>query len=167
MRAMNHLTTKDFTIIMERDDQRAAELAEHSVEVRLLILGMILFCKHQVHARLITEWLAPMCRHIGELRLFAVPLKDTCYRRLHVCGRSKFLRSCRGQRVARLQQYHVETRIETIRKHRVGLIRFASLASHATVLQLQFSGGATAMSAEHRASPAGGPVLEFAVFLED
>jgi hypothetical protein len=60
VRAVNHLAAKDFTIIMDRDDQRAAEPAERSAEVGLLIFGMILFRKHEVHAGFITEWLAPM-----------------------------------------------------------------------------------------------------------
>src|SRR5438105_12091169 len=59
MRAVRHLTAEDFTILMKRDDQRAPESAERSVEVGFLILGMILLRKHQVHAGLITEWLAP------------------------------------------------------------------------------------------------------------
>src|SRR5207249_8779439 len=79
MRAVNHLAAKDFTVIMDRDDQRAAEPAECSVEVGLLIFGMILFRKHQVHAGFITEWLAPMCRHIRQLRFFAVALEDAGY----------------------------------------------------------------------------------------
>jgi hypothetical protein len=76
MRAVDHLAAKNFTILMERHDQRAAKPAERSVEVGLLIFGMILFSEHQIHAGFITEWLAPMCRHIRQLRLFAVALED-------------------------------------------------------------------------------------------
>src|SRR5947208_6423498 len=37
MSAVDHLAAKDFTIVMERDDERAAEPAERSVEIRLLV----------------------------------------------------------------------------------------------------------------------------------
>src|SRR5438552_7758573 len=96
MRAVDHLTAEDFTIVMERDDERAAESAERSVEIGLLVLGMILFREHQVHAGLITEWLAPMCRHISQLRIFAVTLEHAGDGGLHVRCRTRLFGSrCR------------------------------------------------------------------------
>ena len=160
MRVVNHLAAKNFTIIVERHDQCAAKSAERSVEVGLLIFGMILFSKHQVHAGLITEWLAPMCRHIRQLRLFAVSLEDAGYRGLHVRGGARlFDDRCRG-RVARLEQRHIETRIEATGKHLVGLIRLAGFANHPTVLQLEFPGRAAAATAEHRAPRRRAPIFK-------
>ena len=162
MRAMNHLAAKDFAIVIERDDQRAAESAERSVEIGFLILGMILFRKYQVHAGFITEWLTPVCRHIDQLRIFAVTLEHAAYRRLHVRGRAGlFSYRCR-ERIAGLDQRHVETHIEATGKHRVGLIRLAGFANHVTVLQLKFPGRTASTAAEHRASRASTPVFEFA-----
>src|SRR5438067_3129560 len=89
MGAVDHQTAEDFTILMKRDDQRAAESAERSVEVGFLILGMILLRKHQVHAGFITEWLTPVCRHIGQLRIFAVTLEYARHRRLHIRRRTR------------------------------------------------------------------------------
>ena len=117
VRAVDHLTTKDFTIIMERDDQRAAEPAKRSVEVGLLVFGMILFSKHQVHAGFITEWLAPMCRHVRELRVSTVALEDAGYGRLHVRRRTKLFGGRCRKGIARLEQRHIEMRIKAIGKH--------------------------------------------------
>src|SRR2546423_874011 len=101
----------------------SSESSERSVEIGFLILGMILFRKYQVHAGFITEWLTPVCRHIDQLRIFAVTLEHAAYRRLHVRGRAGlFSYRCR-ERIAGLDQRHVETHIEATGKHRVGLIR--------------------------------------------
>src|SRR5947207_8483498 len=129
MRAVDHLTAEDFTIVIERDDERAAESAESSVEIGLLVFGMIFFRKHQVHAGFITEWLTPMCRHIGQLRIFAITLEYATYERLHVRGRAKLFGRCR-ERVSRLEQRHIETHIETAGKHRIGLVRLTGFAAH-------------------------------------
>src|SRR5438034_8014382 len=92
MRGVDHLAPKDVAVFMERDDQRAAELAEPSVKVGLLIFGMILFAEHEHDAGLIAKRLAPMCRHEGYLRLFAVPLEHARHRRLYVSGRARLFR---------------------------------------------------------------------------
>ena len=65
MRGVHDLTAKDLAVLIERDDQCAAELAEPSIKVGLLIFGMILFTKNQHDARLIVKWFAPMCRHMS------------------------------------------------------------------------------------------------------
>src|SRR6266576_2818987 len=116
MRAVDHLTAEDFTIVIERDDERAAESAESSVEIGLLVFGMIFFRKHQVHAGLITEWLTPMCRHIGQLRIFAVTLEHAAYRRLHVRGRTRLFSRRYRKRIARPEQRHIETHVEATGK---------------------------------------------------
>ena len=167
MRTVHHLAAKDFTVVMERNDQRAAESAERSVEVGLLIFGMILFRKNQVHAGFITERLAPMCRHICQLCLFAITLEHAGHGGLHVRGRTKLFGGGCRERIAPLEQRHIETRIETIGNHRVGFSRLAGFANHAAVLQLEFPGRIAATAAEHRASRAGAPVLEFARWLKD
>src|SRR5206468_7185431 len=87
MRGVDYLAAKDVAVFMERDDQRAAELAEPSIKIGLLIFGMILFSEHQHHTGLIAKGLAPMCRHVSQLCLLAVPLEHACHRRLHVGGR--------------------------------------------------------------------------------
>src|SRR6266404_2826836 len=162
MRAVDHLAAKDFTIVIERDDQRAAESAERSVEVGFLILGMILFRKYQVHAGFITEWLTPVCRHIGQLRIFAVTSEHATCGRLHVRGRTRLFGRRYRKRIAGLEQGQLETHIEATGNHRVGLIRLAGFADHVTVLQLEFPGRNSSTAAEHRASRAGTPVFEFA-----
>ena len=162
MRAVDHLAAKDFAIVIERDDQRAAESAERSVEIGFLILGMILFRKYQVHAGFITEWLTPVCRHIGQLRIFAVTLEYARHRRLHIRRRTRLFGRRYRKPIARPEQGHIETRIEATGNHRVGFIRLAGFANHVTVLQLKFPGRTASTAAEHRASPTGTPVFEFA-----
>ena len=99
MRGVDHLTAKDAAIFMKRDDQRATELAEHSIKVGLLISGMILFSEHEHHRRLIAKGLAPMCRHITQLRVLAVSFENARHRRLHVGGGSRLF----GRRATILQ----------------------------------------------------------------
>src|SRR6266478_7587713 len=102
MRAVDYLTAEDFTIVMERNDKRAAEPAERSVEIGFFILGMIFFRKHQVHARLVTEWLAPICRHKRQLRVFAVTFEDAGDRGLHIRCRTRFFSYRCRERIAGL-----------------------------------------------------------------
>src|SRR5206468_10451917 len=89
MRGVDYFAAKDVSVFMERNNQCAAELAEPSIKVRLLIFGMILVSKHQHHAGLIAKWLAPMCRHVSDLRLLAVPLEHARDRGLHVGSRAR------------------------------------------------------------------------------
>src|SRR6266404_3473191 len=101
-----------------------------------------------------------------QLRVFAVALEDTRYGRFHVRGRTKLFWSRCRERAARLQQRHIKMHIKAAGKHRVGLTRLAGLATHATVLELEFPGRAVAAAAEHRAARAGAPAFEFARLLK-
>ena len=82
------------------------------LEVGLLIFGMILFGEHQRHPRLIIKWFAPMCRHVSQLRLFAVPLKHACHRRLHVGGRARLFFDGGRQRFPGTEQRRIKTDVK-------------------------------------------------------
>ena len=85
-RAVRHLAAKDVAVFVKRDDQCAAELAEPSIKVGLLIFGMILLSEHEHDGGLIAKGFAPMCRQISELCVFPVPLEDARHRRFHIGG---------------------------------------------------------------------------------
>ena len=136
MRGVNHFAAKDVAVFVERDDQRAAELAEPSIKVGLLIFGMILFGEHQHHRRLIVKRLAPMCRHVSQLCLLAVPLEHACHRRLHVGGRARLFDDGGRKRFPGPDQRDIKTDVKAGRKELLGLIRLASFATHPPVLQL-------------------------------
>src|SRR6266487_5553184 len=136
MRGVDNLAAKDVAVLMERDDQCAAALAEPGIKVGLLILGMIFFSEHQHDRRLTTKGLAPMCRHVSDLRLLAVPLEYARHRGLHVGCRARLFFDGSRQRFPSAEQRYIETDVKARGKHFFGLIRLAGFTTHPAVLQL-------------------------------
>ena len=136
MRGVGYFAAENVAVFMKRDDQCAAELAEPSIKVGLLIFGMIPFSEHQHHTRFIVKGFAPMCRYVSELRLLAVALKDTGHRRLHVGGGARLFGGGSRQRFPGPEQCHIKMNIKAGGKHSLGLVRLAGFATHAAVLQL-------------------------------
>jgi hypothetical protein len=56
---MRYLAPVDLSVFVQRNHQRTAKLAERSIEVRLLDLGLIFLRENQHDTGLVTERLAP------------------------------------------------------------------------------------------------------------
>jgi len=116
MRAVNHLAAKKFHHLVDRNDQRAAEPAERSVEVGLLSLEC-LFRKHQVHTGFVTEW-PRQCADTYAAPSFPFAFKDPVRKASVAAGPGFLLVDAGASRP--LEQRHTK-RTSATGKHFVGL----------------------------------------------
>src|SRR6187549_3328328 len=111
MGGVDNLAAEDAAVLMEGDDEGAAELAEGGVEVRFFVLGMILFREDEDDARLIAKRFPPGGRDICNFRLFAVPFEYARDGGLDVGGRAGLFHDGRRERFPSPEQRHVKTRV--------------------------------------------------------
>ena len=168
MCTVHHLAPIDVAILVQRNDQGAAEFPKRSVKVRFVVLRMILFREHEHDPGLAAKWLAPAGRHIGQFGIFTVALEDAGDSRLHVRGRAPLLRRRGGQLLSSLEQRDVESHIEGGGKHRVGLNRLVGSARGAAGQQFELRCcPAAAMTTNLRTTGGRTPILQFARFFKD
>src|SRR5262249_11058862 len=69
----------NFSLVVDSNNEGAAEVAETSLDVRFLFLGMVLLSESDDDGRLIRERLTFPCRDVSQLRFFAVAFEHARY----------------------------------------------------------------------------------------
>src|SRR5262249_44210879 len=85
MCGMSDDAADNLSLVVDGNNEVAAEVAETSLDVRFLFLGMVLLGEGEDDGRLIRERLAFPSRDVGEFRFFAVALENARYRFI-ICG---------------------------------------------------------------------------------
>src|SRR5262249_1988775 len=75
----------NLSLVVDSNNEGAAEVAETSLDVRFLYLRMVLLGEGDDDGRLIRERLALPSRDVGEFRFFAVALENARHRFI-ICG---------------------------------------------------------------------------------